>query len=872
MTHHSGADLDPSTEAAPVVPLSDRPLISDDQNTVISSGIDGDDSVVDLVPDLNLSAQEIRDRMFPPAGSPPGTEEGLQIAHFRLERRIGAGGMGAVFLAQDLQLSRPVALKVLSPKTSSDVGFIARFRNEARACAQLNHDNIARVYFSGQHEGIHFIAYEYVDGMNVKQVIEHLGKLSTEQTVNYAIQVTLALAHVHHLGVVHRDVKPSNIILTQAGRIKVVDLGLAKRETEDSVGDLTVAGTTLGTFDYMAPEQARDAREADIRSDIYSLGCSMFHMLTGQPPYPDGTAVQKMMDHQAKDPPDPRTENADIPVEMANITKKMMAAEPDERYQDPGQLLFDLTSLATKLGVKCVPAEGMVWRRVPVRRVRDMSGAIFLAGAVLAICAAALTMHLVPQRGQSDQQLQQLIDSLGVSQEATELVADSDPDVRPAGSNVETVEGSPQQIEEPVIPTPETLEPSKQIIVESADGAQSPTDSLADAWANAQSGDVITLDFDGPWAESLGSMPQPADTSGPAVTIRAAAGRKPVLKFDGEIEDNQPFPGRLFHLTNGVRLRLQGIQLLVSIRPEVPADEWTLFELTGTNGLELSDCLIDVENSARVSTAVIRLSETQTTFFEDQGASVRLDNVVVRGTCEIVVVSSLSANTIQLDQSAFVTEGAIIRNLGSADGGAPSETDVKLKHVTALGLSPAFVVEDSGVLDSDADPERTLSVLKISSEACVFGSLADSGLFVSSAGNNYVPVLEDLIRWKGRSNLYHGYDSFWSLASGKRGVPSEPILYDFDEWSRLWSGITSAEETDAVESEVTVWNSPEMFSEAPDPLTISTSDLKLRRDAFFGAEAQYSPHEGQVPGASVHLFKALDVAPAVSTAEEMDTK
>jgi nitrate/nitrite transport system substrate-binding protein len=250
--------------------------------------------------------------------------------------------MGAVFRALDLELARDVALKILHPGPSLDSSLVARFRNEARACAQLNHDNIARVFYAGSQDGLYFIAYEFASGRTIRDLIVERGHLTIAEAVNYAIQVTLALNHIAAAGVVHRDIKPSNIMLTDAGRVKVVDLGLARRDTEDSIGEITVAGTTLGTFDYIAPEQARDPRNADVRSDIYSLGCTMYHMLTGQPPYPEGTALQKLLDHQGKTPPDPRSMNQKVPEGLAAIMRKMMANNPDQRYLAAGLLLNDL--------------------------------------------------------------------------------------------------------------------------------------------------------------------------------------------------------------------------------------------------------------------------------------------------------------------------------------------------------------------------------------------------------------------------------------------------------------------------------------------------------------------------------------------------
>ena len=214
-------------------------------------------------------------------GELPDSPHGVKLAHFELVDRIGSGGMGSVFLALDLHLQRYVALKILAPSQAREPSSIQRFINEARAAARLDYDGIARVHFYGEDCGFHFIAFEYVTGTNVRDLINHRGPLNPGDAINFTLQIAHALKHTSAAGVVHRDIKPSNIIVNPAGRAKLVDLGLARKESTESMDDLTVAGTTLGTFDYISPEQAQDPRNVDVRSDIYSLGCTLYHMLTG---------------------------------------------------------------------------------------------------------------------------------------------------------------------------------------------------------------------------------------------------------------------------------------------------------------------------------------------------------------------------------------------------------------------------------------------------------------------------------------------------------------------------------------------------------------------------------------------------------------
>ncbi|HUG89671.1 MAG TPA: protein kinase [Planctomycetaceae bacterium] len=313
-------------------------------------------------------------RLFPPdLGADDDSLEGpagTRLDHFVIEERIGVGGMGAVFRAVDQRLQRVVALKVLAPVMSRDPGAVQRFQNEARAAARLDHDNIARVHYIGEDCGLHFIAFEYVTGTNLRDLIQRQGRLAPAETVNYALQIATALVHTSAAGVVHRDIKPSNIIVTPSGRAKLVDLGLARKQNSESAGDLTMAGTTLGTFDYISPEQAKDPRNVDVRSDIYSLGCTMYQMLTGEPPYPEGTVLQKLLDHQAKDPPDAAVKNATVPPELSAVIRRMMASEPRRRFATAEDLLRHLLPIAAAMGLRGLHPEGLVWVKPPSLRLR----------------------------------------------------------------------------------------------------------------------------------------------------------------------------------------------------------------------------------------------------------------------------------------------------------------------------------------------------------------------------------------------------------------------------------------------------------------------------------------------------------------------
>lgn len=346
------------------LPMGQRPQESDHPTTYRRA--------TDFV--SNSSESSIRTRLFPADPNEDSSSlpevTGLQLGHFVIEERIGRGGMGAVYRAIDKRLDRVVALKILSPHLSANADAIHRFQNEARAAAKLDHDNIARVHYIGEEHGLHFIAFEFVTGTNVRNFILQKGRISPSDVVNYTLQIAEALRHTSAANVVHRDIKPSNIIISPTGRAKLVDLGLARHQPADGADDLTVAGTALGTFDYIAPEQAIDARNVDVRSDIYSLGCTMYHMLTGEPPYPSGTMFQKVVQHHGPQPPNPSLKNPQIPPQLSRVVQRMMAANPDERYPNADSVVSDLVQIAENFGLRPTSPDAVIWT-MPLFKARS---------------------------------------------------------------------------------------------------------------------------------------------------------------------------------------------------------------------------------------------------------------------------------------------------------------------------------------------------------------------------------------------------------------------------------------------------------------------------------------------------------------------
>lgn len=288
--------------------------------------------------------------------------QGQTLGHYELIEFVGGGGMGAVFRALDTMLNRTVAVKVLSHEQSADEETLRRFKNEAQSAARLDHENIGRVHYVGEDNGWHYIVFEFIEGINLRDLVDRDGPLSLSDAVSYMLQLGDALAHASRRDVVHRDIKPSNVLITPDGKAKLVDMGLARlHQVEHANNDLTASGVTLGTFDYISPEQARDPRNADVRSDLYSLGCTCYFMVTGRPPFPTGTVLQKLLQHQGDAPPNPKEFCPELPEDLCGIILKLLSKSPDDRYQQPSELVAELTAVAVRLGLRPASPGSMIW-------------------------------------------------------------------------------------------------------------------------------------------------------------------------------------------------------------------------------------------------------------------------------------------------------------------------------------------------------------------------------------------------------------------------------------------------------------------------------------------------------------------------------
>ncbi|GAB4135499.1 MAG: hypothetical protein Tsb009_01860 [Planctomycetaceae bacterium] len=266
-----------------------------------------------------------------------------QLGDFKLVKKLGQGGMGTVYLAKQVSLDRQVALKTLSREFAKKENFVKRFLREARSMAKLTHPNIVQVYAVDSKSGFHFAAIEYIDGQSMQDWMDQLGHLSVGDALHITLVCADALAHAHEQGMIHRDIKPDNILVTKKGLVKVADFGLAKAMDEDV--SVTQTGTGLGTPLYMAPEQARNAKHVDQRSDIYALGCTLYYFLTGEHPFSGKNTLELIMAKEEGKFKSARRLNKEIPESLDLMIDKMIAKKPEHRYADCQEIIHGLQKL-----------------------------------------------------------------------------------------------------------------------------------------------------------------------------------------------------------------------------------------------------------------------------------------------------------------------------------------------------------------------------------------------------------------------------------------------------------------------------------------------------------------------------------------------
>lgn len=323
-------------------PRSDRVASSSSDDTA-HDGIGGQPDPADELGATRVIAGP-GDVTPPPPTADSQAAPAVQLGEYRLVKKLGEGAMGAVYKAHQESHDRDVALKVLFPHVAANPKLVERLYREGRVLGQLDHPGIVQAYAIGADRGCHYVAMEFIDGDSLQKWLARLGRLTVADAVRLTLDCARALDYAHGLGVIHRDVKPDNVLLTRAGQVKLADLGMAKTGDEDL--SLTQTGHAVGTPWYMPLEQAKNAKDVDGRSDVYALGCTLYCCLTGRPPFAVGTIVEVIQAKERGTFPPARQTNPEVPERLDLLIAKMIAKRPEHRYQSCAALIADLEALA----------------------------------------------------------------------------------------------------------------------------------------------------------------------------------------------------------------------------------------------------------------------------------------------------------------------------------------------------------------------------------------------------------------------------------------------------------------------------------------------------------------------------------------------
>jgi serine/threonine protein kinase len=696
-----------------------------------------------------------------------GLMPGDRIGQFELVEYVGGGGMGRVFRAIDTRLGRTVALKILPPEQATGADAAQRFQNEAQSAARLDHDNIARAYYVGEDRGLSYIVFEFVEGVNVRLLVEQKGPLPLAEALNYTLQITEALAHADSRGVVHRDIKPSNVLITPDGRVKLIDMGLARlRNVDASGGDLTQSGVTLGTFDYISPEQARDPRKADIRSDIYSLGCTLFFMLVGRPPFPEGTVLQKLLQHQGDQPPEVREFRPDLPEELSRTLRKMMAKDPRQRYAGSAELAADLLALADQIGLRPVSPTSRVWVTPTVRPEPLLRRHLpWIAPAAALICIVLALDHWSAPR---DEPAPPSLVPTAQQQKAVVAPPPSKKGSQPAKTSA-AEKAAPNR-------------PGVLVVGQGAAG-RSAFASLGAACAAARDGDTIELRFNGPREE------RPIRIPNLRLTIRAGEGFRPVVVFRPTESDPIKHPRSMFTLTAG-RLTMIDAAVELDVPRDVAADKWSLIETCGGQTVRLERCALAVRNASEPwrsyhpDVAFVRARPAPdadatlgTVSAATPLATIELADCVARGEASLLSVEELQPVSLSWDNGLLVTSEPLL----AAGGGlaAPRSDDmarIELRHLTAVvrgGLCR---------LSATASNPHQLAVQFACTDNIIF---TGPGVpLVEQDGPGAVQKMRERFVWNGDRNFYQDTDVFWLVRSVDPQIAPESMT--FEGWRAHW--------------------------------------------------------------------------------------
>ncbi|MEZ6142496.1 MAG: protein kinase [Zavarzinella sp.] len=611
----------------------------------------------------------------------------FSIGKYRVLERIGSGGMGQVFLCEHKHLRRRVAVKVLPTSKATDSSALERFYREGRAVAALDHENIVHAYDIDQDDNLHFLVMEYVDGSSLQDIVSKTGPLSIDRCCHYMYWSAVGLHYANVNGLIHRDVKPGNILVDRSGVVKILDLGLA-RFFRDSDDHLTrkFDETVLGTADYLAPEQALDSHTVDTRADIYSLGATLYFMLTGQPPFKEGTVAQKLLWHQSKEPVPASELRKDVPPAVEAILKKMMAKNPDDRYQTLQEVADDFLPF-TQTPINAPPVEEMPSLSAAanagagsstmegVRTVTPAPRTPLTSPSGSPIYNAATSSNSInsditekpqqPKRQPTAEKATEVVPE--PSPELWSAITDTPPSmtsetVRPKSSKRLTTASSkkhPRQ-QQPtgksnkliillsavgflVIlagaagagyyfffnksgSTPDGTPTSRELIVTRQPAGERQYATLREAYGNAKEGDTITLDVD--------TLQESIILNGPrGITLQASPGKQVVWKKPANAGGSVQY---LLGLSNPVRFELKNIHFdgegfcesLVKISGRVDDLKIHHLELSGASfsAISFKDCIATEGNPAQVTENIIYGAKGSTSEVGIELVTTKLEN------------------------------------------------------------------------------------------------------------------------------------------------------------------------------------------------------------------------------------------------------
>jgi serine/threonine-protein kinase len=740
-----------------------------------------------------------------------GSRRAVRIGKYEVLAHVATGGMGAIYRALDTEENREVALKVLTPDMAARPAMLERFRREGRHAVKMRHENIVTVYEFNELNGTYYIAMEFVEGIDLHDYIDQNGPLDPEESRQMVLQAARALAHAHALGIVHRDIKPSNFLVTRKNNrvvIKLTDLGLA-REAQAEEFRVTRAGTTVGTVDYISPEQARDSGSADIRSDIYSLGCTWYHMLAGHPPFPEGGLAERLYKHMEAEPPDIRDFNPRVSRQLAEVLSKMLAKKPSDRFQDPTELLQALNEMtavarepvrretATEVNTLTTPDTGLPARKPSSGRkdsgaAKKRSGAsglarraaqrrrrlIYLAciaASVVVVGAVALVFFLNRNKtppAQPDVAVKEKDRDRETPQDPIVkppiVKPDPDPDPTPVASKSRfkplykpsekvDVRRLREEVEKPwakAAPLPETTPVLRVSRVPDGNGNPAFTsveDACKSNQAPADGPVIIEINDNGPLYEAGGVI------EGRQVVLRAGKGYRPLLVWDYGRGKSPTF----IKVTKG-SLTLENLDVAVRV-PDNRESRWTLFHAVESD-LTATGCTFSEAGKGRDAVVLARF----------EGTRCRFTSCFARGSQLVALELNAPGAEVLLDGCLVVGgEQPLLQVAGGTDKPA------SLRVVRSTLVSSQTMLHLQGRAGS-AEPALNW----FGWDALLCRAHRDYGgqMLTLDAG---LPV--KAVRWRAVNCLYAGWGS---LLSGPQAVGGDNGI---QEWQRLW-GLTEGDE------------------------------------------------------------------------------